>query len=195
MADQPSVSELLLRWQEGRQRGEGISAEELCAGCPELLDEVQRRIEALQSMEATLSVPADNLVPAGEAGKPLLFPWLATSGGGSDPDRTRSILSDSKDAPPTALLSRLSMDDYEILEELGRGGMGVVYKAQHVRLNRLVALKMLLVGGNAGADQLARFRTEAEAIARLKHPNIVQIYEVGEVDGNPLSRSGIPRRR
>ena len=75
---------------------------------------------------------------------------------------------------------------YEILGELGRGGMGVVYKARQVGLNRLVAIKMILAGGHAGKQELARFQDEARAVARLQHPNIVQIHDVGSQDGKPF---------
>ena len=68
---------------------------------------------------------------------------------------------------------------------LGRGGMGVVYKAVHLRLNRTVALKMLLAGAFATRAERRRFAREAEAVARLQHPNIVQVYDVGELDGRP----------
>jgi serine/threonine protein kinase/tetratricopeptide (TPR) repeat protein len=74
---------------------------------------------------------------------------------------------------------------YEVLEELGRGAMGVVYKARHLRLGRLVAIKMILAGPHAGARDLARFEAEARTVARLRHPNIVQIHEIGEQDARP----------
>jgi serine/threonine protein kinase len=78
-----------------------------------------------------------------------------------------------------------SIPGYEIEGVLGRGGMGVVYKARHLALKRTVALKMVLGGGHAGPQELARFRIEAEAVARLQHPNIVQIHDVGETGGYP----------
>jgi serine/threonine-protein kinase len=74
---------------------------------------------------------------------------------------------------------------YEVVGELGQGGMGVVYKARQVALNRPVALKMILTGAHAGVQERRRFRSEAEAVARLQHPNIVQVYEVGEENGCP----------
>ncbi len=108
----------------------------------------------------------------------------------------------SVDAPNDAPLTRLTagtgpivnarpssvfpvIPGYEIVRELGRGGMGVVYHAMQTRLNRPVALKMILSGAHAGAGHLARFQIEAETLAGLQHPNIVQLYEIGEHDHCP----------
>jgi WD40 repeat protein/tRNA A-37 threonylcarbamoyl transferase component Bud32 len=78
--------------------------------------------------------------------------------------------------------------EYEILDRLGRGGMGVVYRARHATLHRIVALKMLLGGEFADRDERMRFRAEAEAVARLQHPHIVQLFDIGEQTG-----TGVPR--
>ncbi|HZZ78370.1 MAG TPA: serine/threonine-protein kinase, partial [Gemmataceae bacterium] len=74
---------------------------------------------------------------------------------------------------------------YELVEELGHGGMGIVYKARHEKFERLVALKMIIAGAHASAEYKDRFLAEARAVARLQNPHIVQIHEIGEIDGSP----------
>jgi tRNA A-37 threonylcarbamoyl transferase component Bud32 len=81
-------------------------------------------------------------------------------------------------------IGELSVPGYEILSELGRGGMGVVYKARQTSLNRLVAIKMVLSGVYTGEDDRRRFANEAQSVAQLKHPNIIQVFDFGEHRGH-----------
>ncbi len=99
------------------------------------------------------------------------------------------VPTNSATAPPqaaaTARTGLPSVPGYEVLGLLGQGGMGTVFQARHVRLNRLVALKMIAAGAHVSPRHRARFQLEAEALASLQHPHVVQIYEVGEHDGCP----------
>jgi tetratricopeptide (TPR) repeat protein len=134
--------------------------EEVCTDCPELLWEVQNRWKQARRVDSQLEA---------------LFP-------------------SSDSAPPQAAIDKRqflvdgqlpAIPGYEVDAVLGHGGMGVVYKGRHVKLNRPVALKMMIYGACATSSEQAHFQREAEAIAALHHPHIVQIYDVGEADGRP----------
>ena len=86
----------------------------------------------------------------------------------------------------SSIATPLRVEAYEIMEELGRGGTSVVYRAKQSHPARVVALKVLLAGPHADAERRARFLAEADTVARLRHPNIVQIHQVGEYDGLPF---------
>jgi serine/threonine protein kinase len=136
----------------------GKTPEEVCRDCPELLPEVRQRWQKFRLIDAQVEA---------------LFPGIQTRQGAD------ALI------PGLAFADLPQVPGYEVEAVLGQGGMGVVYKARHLALKRTVALKMLAVGHPHPAER-ARFRAEAEAVARLAHPNIVQIHEIGEADGRPF---------
>jgi serine/threonine-protein kinase len=132
--------------------------DEVCRHCPELLPEVRRRWQEFCLIDAEVVA---------------LLPELRTC---ADPGPITP-------GPPAAGLPQVP--GYAVEAVLGYGGMGVVYKARQLALGRPVAVKMLLAGPFAGPQELTRFRRETAALACLRHPNIVQVYDAGEVEGRP----------
>src|SRR4051794_4536483 len=153
--------EYLLR----EERGESPTLEEYLADYPELADRLRMQVELHRALETLDGVDGPSAPTAADT--PTDWPGR----GHFRPDAS------SGSTCPAG---------YEILGLLGRGGMGVVYRARQVKLGRRVALKMIVGGEHAGPVELARFQIEAESVARLQHPNIVQIYEVGEHGGRPF---------
>lgn len=131
--------------------------ETVCSSCVELLPVVRERWQQVVRMRAELDA---------------MFPPEAES--------TSGFLTSPRGDVPFP-----DIPGYEVEAVLGAGGMGVVFKARHLRLNRVVALKMALAGAYAGARERERFQREAESIAALRHPNVVQIHDVGDSDGRP----------
>lgn len=169
----PLLVELLLRWEALREAGSDQPAELLRSTEPRLDEELRRREQALRYMQEKFALEPDgdsrNVAPQAKqtSDATIHFPQRSTTEG-------------MDDGPGVVV------PGYEILGELGHGGMGVVYKARQTRLNRCVALKMILAGEHASVEERARFLKEAEAAARVVHPNVVQIHDVGDQNGRPF---------
>jgi serine/threonine-protein kinase len=170
-----AVAEFLAAAENGRS----LDSAALIAQYPAVADELARFIADHQRL-CELARPLREALAAGEStSRPptgddvtIAFP---AGGSGSSGGPT---------AHAAGLPSRIG--EYEILRELGRGGMGVVYQARHAQLKRVVALKMVLAGQFAADEDLVRFREEARAAAALDHPGIVSIYETGQCQGQPF---------
>lgn len=157
------LEELLFEWHlKSADSGREVAAEDLCPDSPELAAELARRLRAIRRVEALLASNGDR---GGET--TCASPAPAAS----------SRTAEGEDAP--------TLPGYGPLEWIARGGMGAVYKARNSALGRIEAVKTMRAGDFAGPEKLARFRFEAEAAAKLAHPNIVTVYGVGECGGRP----------
>ena len=159
MRNSKKLADLLLHWEELRGQGEAPTAEALCEDSPELVGELKRRMRIVAQMEALLCVESN------------------------DGERRSSVGAPVPQVPQGTMDHQPAIPGYQIIDILGQGGMGVVYRARHNELNRSVALKMIKTGELASEQEVKRFRAEAESAANLQHPNIVSIYEVGELEG------------
>jgi hypothetical protein len=191
MVPDSRVQALLERWRQGQDQGRPVSVEELCRDCPELRAEVERLIAGRHTLppvhaEKTLLTPAQ--APRSEA--TTTPPGLQHTG-----DFTPETSGVLPAAPATVTVLPLSQEPlpqvpgYEILGELGKGGMGVVYKARQLHLDRVVALKMIRAGAGAGAEERQRFLAEARAAAAIEHSGIVRVFDLGTHQGLPFFAS------
>lgn len=146
--------------------------------------------QAHPTVDMDTPVPNETLIVEGDgvAAEQTIIGKLHTPDGREDLEDHFDTLNEDAQQPGTSPDSPggFVIGDYQVLKELGRGGMGVVYKARHRKLNREVALKMILAGPHAGNEALERFITEARAVAHLQHPGIVQIFDIGEHEGLPF---------
>ncbi len=164
------LGEILAAWIEAAERGEAPDSAEWLARhasfAPELAQFLANR--------ARLQEAAEPLRQAVQAMAAVAPSSRAT------PDPTSQ---ESTGALPAAEMIGRSVGEHDLLEEIGQGGMGLVYRARHRRLQRLVALKMLRTNVLSAAGDVQRFRNEAEVLAQLDHPHIVPIHDVGEHEG------------
>jgi serine/threonine protein kinase len=162
MSDETLLDELLSTWLERFDRGEDVPAAALCPDRPDLIPELEFRIGAQRRLLALARALAETDSSTSTSASP-------------NPDSTQDDRPSELSQPP-----RITVPGYEVLAELGRGGMGTVYLARQLKPKRLVALKVLRADRPLNLDHQRRALDEADAIARLQHPHIVQIWEIGE---------------
>ncbi len=167
---QQRLEKVLVAYLEGVESGDAPDEKEFLGRHPEFADELAEFFAGRRQVDE-LAAPIREAVQPGDSNQitpydaPTMGVETGTAGGAGIGTKVRYF------------------GDYELLEEIARGGMGVIYRARQINLKRVVALKMILAGQLAGEQDVRRFHAEAEAAAKLDHPGIVPIFEVGEHEG------------
>jgi hypothetical protein len=170
-----AADEVLAELMQRIDAGQRIDRDALRAAFPEIADDLCAYLDTADRVERMAGPTAGSLEGRAQLETVVLTPFEL-----ADPSITPRSISGDLSVPDAGT----TFGDYELLEEIARGGMGVVFKARQISLGRIVAVKMILTGRLATRDDVQRFRQEAEAAANLSHEHIVDIYEVGEVDGH-----------
>jgi hypothetical protein len=151
MSTEFRIRDLVKRWEALQREGREVSPEELCDETPELVEQVRAHLRSRERPSPSAATPAA--------------------------DVTQDM---TPEQPPTTTAAVPHLPGYEILGRVGQGGIGCVFEARELALDRVVALKVLRAGSFAGPQEVERFRLEARAMAQLDHPNVVPIYGTGE---------------
>lgn len=199
-SNRSKLDEVIKAYLLAKDSGDSPSREQLLSQHPHIVEELKEFFESQERAVETQPTASDESKPNladtlehavdKEPERNAVTERLAKSDFDTEAKTIRRVQSDEPAPTPESSIARKTLGDYELLEQIGQGGMGVVFRARQVRLDRIVALKTIRSGSLASQREIVRFQTEAEAAAELDHPAIVPVFEVGESEGTHFFSMG-----